>query len=105
MACVSPVASRLGCCGSVVRSSVIASRCRSEPLLAQDFKPSGKSLSPQEQTIKALRYLRRASELVEARILEDGEAPPWVQAKIQESALHLGMAVSYLRHQNSKEPK
>ena len=73
--------------------------------MSQDFKPSGKSLSPQERTIQALRYIRKASEAVEARIVKDGGAPPWVRAKIQESAVGIGMAVSYLRHQNSKEQK
>ena len=71
--------------------------------MARDFKPSGKSGSPAEQSVHSLHYLRRAAEAIEARIAQDGEVPIWVQAKIQEASMNLGMAVSYLRQQNSKE--
>lgn len=47
----------------------------------------------------SLRYLRRAAEAIERHLAKEEEVPLWVQAKIQESAMSLGMAVSYLRQQ------
>jgi hypothetical protein len=73
--------------------------------VARDFKPSEKSLSPVELTLRDLRFLQKAAPAVEARIKKDGTVPPWVSAKIRESAVNLGLAVSYLQHQNSKEKK
>lgn len=69
--------------------------------MPRDFQPSKQSLSPVGNTVQTLRYLRKAADAIEARVLADEEAAPWVQAKVREAAMSLGMAVSYL--QNKKE--
>ena len=72
--------------------------------MPRDFEPSDQSSSADNESIAALLYLRKASEALVARIERDGgEVPHWVQVKIREAALDLGMAVSYFRQKNSKE--
>jgi hypothetical protein len=71
--------------------------------VSRDFKPSKQSLSPVGNTVQTLRYLRKAADAVEKQVVAADDAPPWVQAKVREAALSLGMAVSYLQQNKKKE--
>ncbi len=65
--------------------------------MPKEFKPSSRSGSPADQSIQSLQYLCRAAKALEGRIekKKDGEVPLWVQSKIREAGMSLGMAVSY----------
>ena len=69
-----------------------------------NFKPSAESRSSSEQAAATLRYLRKAAEALEKHADAEGNLPPWVINKIQESAQNLGMAVSYLRYAEKNTP-
>ena len=53
--------------------------------------------TPPERTLAMLRFLRKAAELLEKEINEDGTAPPWVLDKINQAAISMGVAVNYAK--------
>lgn len=71
--------------------------------MARDFKPSTKSLTPAEQAAGRLRYICRAAEVIQAHMDENGELPPWVLDRVNQSAQLMGMAVSYVSFQKEKQ--
>lgn len=71
--------------------------------MARDFQPSNKSLSPTEQASSRLRYICRAAEVIEKHLGEEGELPPWVLDRINQSAQLMGMAVSYVAFSQEKK--
>jgi hypothetical protein len=73
--------------------------------LSRDFQPSPESLSPAERTLGALRYLKKAVEVVEKHVEEHGEPPHWVVERIHIATRAMGMAVSYLSYSDNKKPK
>lgn len=68
--------------------------------MSKDFQQS-----PMGRSLTALQYLQRAAQAIESQIEQDGEVPPWVQIKIRESAMSLGMAVAYIRQRQGKKEK
>lgn len=65
--------------------------------MAAEFKPSPASLTPVEKTLAALRYIRKAVDLIEVYVEETGELPSWVTAKVYGAAKDLGMSVSAIK--------
>lgn len=65
--------------------------------MPKEFKPSSHSGSPASQSVQSLQYLCRAAKALEVRIgkQKEDEVPLWVQSKIREAGMSLGMAVSY----------
>lgn len=74
----------------------------SETLLSRNFKPSRESRNPAGQCAHTLQYLRKVSAALEKALEKEEEVPLWVQSKIQESAVSLGMALSYVSRRKEK---
>ena len=68
-----------------------------------NFKPSNHSEVPSDATLATLAYIREAVKLLESDLEENGAVPAWVQAKIRQSALNLGMAFSYTQKRKAKK--
>jgi hypothetical protein len=47
--------------------------------------------------------LAKAAANVEASLTDDEAVPPWVQTQINQAALALGMAVSYMQRKKSEQ--
>lgn len=76
--------------------------------MSQKFTPSNRSEPPKgaERTSADLRYLGKATSLLERHVETHGDVPPWVKARINQATIAMGMAVSYVIHQQeSKERK
>lgn len=72
------------------------------------FQPSNESLDPVARHVAHLRYLQKASALLEQHLVEDGEVPHWVQDRIAQAVASLGMAVTYVsrrEHEKNNPPK
>lgn len=93
----------MGSLNSVVCTQVIPSGKGVN--VPKDFQPSPQSFSPQEHTLRCLDYIQKAAKALEAKIKKDEEAPAWVQRKIYEAKMDLGMAVAYLQQAAQKEQK
>ena len=73
--------------------------------MAAEFKPSPASLTSVEKTLAALRYIRKAVDLIEAYVEETGELPSWVTTKVYGAAKDLGMCVSATRQLRQRRKK
>ena len=73
--------------------------------MAAEFKPSSASLTPTEKTLAALRYIRKAVDIIEAYVEETGELPSWVTAKVSGAARDLGMSVSAIKQLQQRRKK
>ena len=95
------VASRVAGRSGIVDKQVIPSG--KGVRVPKDFRPSPQSFSPQENTLRSLEYIQKAAKALETKVKKDEIAPAWVQRKIQEAKMDLGMAVSYLQRASKKE--
>lgn len=73
--------------------------------MAAEFKPSSASFTPAEKTLAALRYIRKAADLIEAHVEETGELPSWVTAKVYAAGRDLGMGVSAIKQVQQRRKK
>jgi hypothetical protein len=65
--------------------------------LSAEFEPSPVSRTPNEQALAALRYIRKAVDVIEAYVLSQGTTtalPAWVSNKIVAAGRGLGTVVS-----------
>lgn len=65
--------------------------------MAQEFKPSNKSHSPEAEVLARLNYLKRAAEVLEGHVGKSGMFPAWVVDRINQAVVEAGMAVSYVQ--------
>lgn len=67
--------------------------------MANEFKPSVQSISPTDEVAAKLLYIRKALELVDGYFRETKDpAPPWVIDRLNQAAMSMGMAVSYVQY-------
>jgi hypothetical protein len=74
-----------------------------DAFLPQDFQPSAKSLSPVKQAAPKLRYICKASEVIEKHLAEEGDLPHWVLDRVNQAAQLMGIAVSYVSFAKEKK--
>ena len=60
------------------------------------FQPSTNSGTPRDKTVAALRYIRKASVVLERAIDGGVPMPGWVLSRITQCAGMMGTAVSYV---------
>lgn len=71
-----------------------------------EFKPSSASLTSSEKTKAALRYIRKAVDIIERHVEQEGTAlPAWVITRIMTAGRALGVVVSAVNHMNSRSEK
>lgn len=71
--------------------------------MAKKFIPSSECAD--QQTLAQLRYLKRAAELLEARLKKEGSLPSWVKSRIARASIEVSVAASYDKHLREKERK
>lgn len=71
--------------------------------MSKVFKPSPESLTPSARATANLRYLKKAAEHLERQLRQEADVPQWVQERIYSAASDLGMAVSYMGFESSKQ--
>jgi hypothetical protein len=71
--------------------------------LSKVFKPSPESLTPSERAAGNLRYLKKAADRLERQLRQEVDVPQWVQDRIYSAASDLGMAVSYMGFESTKQ--
>lgn len=71
-----------------------------------EFKPSPSSLTSLDKTKAALRYIRKAVDIIEGHIEREGTVlPAWVITRIMAAGRALGVVVSAVNHMNSRSEK
>ena len=73
--------------------------------MAQQFKPSKSSITPEKQALIQLRYAQKAIEKLEAYLSgqREGAVPGWVLTKISQGATCFGGALTFVSFQESKK--
>jgi len=62
------------------------------------FEPGPSSRTPIEEAQELLRYIRRATEIVEAEMLSCEEAPVYLLDRLHHAVAQTGMAVSFMKN-------
>ena len=64
--------------------------------LPHEFKPSSQSIGPTDEVNTKIQYLKKAVDLLESHMRDKQTPPPWVVDRINQAAIAMGMAVSYV---------